>query len=73
MCADFSELLHHLAVMHAHIIHITGSRLKWPLASNREQVRRLALDLSDAAFQVSINAKELDAARRIQQIADDLI
>ncbi len=35
--------------------------------------KRLALDLSNAALQVSINAKELDAeARTIRQIADDL-
>ncbi len=61
MCTNFSELAHRLAVMHAHITVESGAG------------KRLALDLSNAALQVSINAKELDAeARTIRQIADDL-
>jgi hypothetical protein len=73
MCTGFSELAHHLSVMHAHIMHI--SRLTAEMANCVESRagKRLALDLSNAALQVSINAKELDAeARTIRQIADDL-
>jgi hypothetical protein len=65
MCAYFSEPTHHLAVMHAHIMHI--SRLTAEMGVESRTGKRRALDLSNAAFQVSINAKEVDAeSRRIQ-------
>jgi hypothetical protein len=74
MCADFSELAHHLAVMHAHITHISRLTAEMAIFVESRAGKRLALDLSNAAFQVSINAQELDAeARRVRQIADDLI
>ncbi len=74
MCADFSELAHHLAVMHVHIIHISRLTAAMAACVESRSGKRLALDLSTAAFQVSINAQELDAeARRVQQIADGLI
>ena len=74
MCANFSELAHHLALMHAHIIHISRLTAEMAMCVESRAGKRLALDLSNAAFQVSINAKELDAeARTIRQIADDLI
>jgi hypothetical protein len=74
MCANFSELAHHLAVMHAHIVHISRLTAEMPNCVESRAGKRLAFDLSDAALQVSINAKELDAeARRVRQIADDLM
>jgi hypothetical protein len=74
MCADFSELAHHLAVMHAHIMHISRLTAEMAICVESQAGKRLALDLSNAAFQVSVNAKELDAeACTIRQIADDLI
>jgi hypothetical protein len=74
MCADFSELAHHLAMMHAHITHISRLAGEMVICIESRAGKQLALDLSSAAFQVSINAQELDAeARRVQQIADDLI
>jgi hypothetical protein len=74
MCANFSELAHHLAVMHAHITHISRLTAEMAICVESRAGKRLALDLSNAAFRVSINAKELDAeARTIRQIADDLI
>jgi hypothetical protein len=74
MCAYFLELTHHLAVMHAHIMHISRLTAEMAICVESRAGKRLALDLSSAAFQVSINAQELDAeARRVQQIADDLI
>ena len=72
MCANFS-VAHHLAVMHAHITHISRLTAEMAICVESRVDKRLALDLSNAAFQVSINAKELDAeARTIRQIADDL-
>ena len=74
MCAYFSELTHHLAVMHAHIMHISRLTAEMATCVESRAGKRLALDLSNAAFQVSINAQELDAeARRVREIADDLI
>jgi hypothetical protein len=74
MCAYVSELAHHLAVMHAHIMHISRLTAEMAMCVESRAGKNLALDLSNAAFQVSINAKELDAeARTIRQIADDLI
>jgi hypothetical protein len=74
MCANFSELAHHLAVMHVHIIHISRLTAEMATCVESRAGKRLALDLSNAAFQVSINAQELDAeARRVREIADDLI
>ena len=74
MCTDFPELAHHLAVMHAHIMHISRLTAEMATCVESRESKRLALDLSNAALQVSINAKELDAeARTIRQIADDLI
>jgi hypothetical protein len=74
MCANFSELAHHLAVMHAHITHISRLAGEMVICIESRSGKRLALDLSNAAFQLSINAQELDAeARRVRQIADDLI
>jgi hypothetical protein len=74
MCANFSELAHHLAVMHAHITHISPLAGEMVICIESRSGKRLALDLSNAAFQLSINAQELDAeARRVRQIADDLI
>ena len=73
MCAHFSELAHHLAVMHAHITHISRLMAEMAVCVESRAGKRLALDLSNAAFQICINAQELDAeARTIQQIADDL-
>jgi hypothetical protein len=74
MCAYFSELTHHLAVMHAHIMHISRLTAEMAICVESRAGRRLALDLSNAAFQVSINVQELDAeSRRIKQIADELM
>ena len=74
MCTGFSELAHHISVMHAHIMHISRLTAEMAICVESQAGKRLALDLSNAAFQVSINAKELDAeSQRIQQIADDLI
>ena len=74
MCTNFSELAHRLAVMHAHITHITRLTAEMAACVESRAGKRLALDLSNAALQVSINAKELDAeARTIRQIADDLL
>ncbi len=74
MCAYFSELTHHLAVMHAHIMHISRLTAEMAICVQSRAGRRLALDLSNAAFQVSINVQELDAeSRRIKQIADELM
>ena len=74
MCANFSELAHHLTVMHAHIMHISRLAGEMVICIESRSGKRLALDLSNAAFQVSINAQELDAeARRVREIADDLI
>ena len=73
MCTDFSELAHHLAVMHAHIMHISRLTAEMATCVESRAGKRLALDLSNAALQVSFNAKELDAeVRTIRQIADDL-
>jgi hypothetical protein len=59
--------------MHAHIMHITRLTAEMATCVESRAGKRLALDLSNAALQVSINAKELDAeARTIRQIADDL-
>jgi len=59
--------------MHAHITHITRLTAEMATCVESGAGKRLALDLSNAALQVSINAKELDAeARTIRQIADDL-
>jgi hypothetical protein len=74
MCADFLELAHHLAVIHAHIMHISRLTAEMATCVESRAGKRLALDLSSAALQVSINAQELDTeARRVQQITDDLI
>jgi hypothetical protein len=74
MCTDFSELAHHLTVMHAHVMHISRLAAEMATCVESRAGKRLALDLSNAALQVSINAKELDAeARTIRQIADDFI
>jgi hypothetical protein len=60
--------------MHAHITHISRLTTEKAICVESRAGKRLALDLSNAAFQVSINAKELDAeARTIRQIAEDLI
>ena len=60
--------------MHAHITHISRLTTEMAICVESRAGKRLALDLSSAALQVSINAKELDAeARTIRQIADDLI
>jgi hypothetical protein len=74
MCANFSEVAYHLAVMRAHITHISCLASEMAICIESRAGKRVALDLSNAAFQVSINAQELDAeARRMRQIADELI
>jgi hypothetical protein len=73
MCTKFSELAHCLAVMHGHNTHITRLMAEMATCVESRAGKRLAVDLSNAALQVSINAKELDAeACTIRQIADDL-
>jgi hypothetical protein len=57
MCADFSELAHHLAVMHAHITHISRLTAEMATCVESRAGKRLALDLSNAALQVSINGE----------------
>jgi hypothetical protein len=60
--------------MHAHIMHISRLAAEMVICMESRSGKRLALDLSNAAFQVSINAQELDAeARRVREIADHLI
>jgi hypothetical protein len=60
--------------MHAHIMHSSRLTAEMAICVESRAGKRFALDLSNAALQVSINAKELDAeARTIRQIADDLI
>ena len=71
MCSVFSELAHHLAVMHAHIMHISQLTAEMAICVQSRGPTQLAPDLSDAALQVGINAQELDAeARRVREIAD---
>ena len=73
MCGIFSELAHHLTVMHAHIMHISRLTAEMTICVEARGGTRLARELSDAAFQVSVNAQELDAeARRVHEIADAL-
>lgn len=74
MCAVSLELAHHFAVMHAHIMHISWLTAEMAVSLESRAGTRIALDLSNAALQMSINAQELDAeARRVREIADALI
>jgi len=74
MCSVFSELAHHLAVMHAHIMHISQLTAEMAICVQSRGPTQLAPDLSDAALQVSVNAQEIDAeARRVREIAKALI
>jgi hypothetical protein len=57
MCTDFSELAHHLAVMHAHIMHISQLTAEMAPCVESRAGKPHALDLSNAALQVSINAR----------------
>jgi hypothetical protein len=50
MCADFSELAHHLAVMHAHITHISRLTAEMAMCVESRAGQRLELDLNNAAF-----------------------
>jgi hypothetical protein len=60
--------------MHVHITHISRLTAEMAICVESQAGKRLALNLSNAAFQVSVNAKELDAeACTIRQIAGDLI
>ena len=61
----FSELAHRLAVMHAHITHITRLTAEMASCVESRAGKRLAQDLSNAALQVSVNAKELDAEAQV--------
>jgi hypothetical protein len=73
MCAVLSELADHLLVMHTHIMHISRLTAEMALCVESRGGTRLALNLSDAALQVSINAQEIDAeARRVREIGDAL-
>ncbi len=70
MCAVALGLAHHLAVMHAHIVHISRITAEMAVCVKSRAGTQLALDLSNAALQVSVNAQELDAeARRVREIA----
>jgi hypothetical protein len=71
MCAVALELAHRLAVMHTHIVHISRITAEMAVCVESRAGAQLALDLSNAALQVSVNAQELDAeARRVRQIAE---
>ena len=73
MCGIFSELAHHLTLMHAHIMHISRLTAEMAICVEGRGGTRLPPELSDAALQVSVNAQELDAeARRVREIADSL-
>ena len=73
MCAVALELAHHLAVMHAHILHISRITAEMAVGVESRAGAQLALNLSNAALQVSVNAQELDAeARRVREIAESL-
>jgi hypothetical protein len=45
MCANFSELAHHLAVMHAHIVHISRLTAEMAICVESRAGKRLAFEV----------------------------